>query len=103
MILTYICPLYTANPAVQATRGLINVTSGQYVSIEFYASGLPYITANNVSWTFNGLPLSGGNFTFNERILTILSVNSSHAGNYTFTVNNTVHATTVLIVTGNHN
>lgn len=88
------------NPAVQAKTDTITVLAGTNVSIEFYASGIPFITSNDITWTFNDSVTVTDiiNNNSDRRILVINSANSTHNGVYKMTVNSTVSATTKLTV-----
>ena len=81
----------------------ITVLAGNNVSIEFYASSEPFITSSDITWSFNKTLITAAssnkyNFIFDNRILSIQSVEASDDGEYNITVKDSVSATTRLIV-----
>uniref|UniRef100_A0A1X7UXG4 Ig-like domain-containing protein n=1 Tax=Amphimedon queenslandica TaxID=400682 RepID=A0A1X7UXG4_AMPQE len=91
------------NPAVQSIHENITVFAGNNVSIEFYVSSEPFITSTDITWSFNSALITAAssnkyNFTFDNRILNIQSVDASDAGEYDITVKDNVSATTRLMV-----
>ena len=95
--------MYIANPAVQPIHKNITALAGNNVSIEFYVSSEPFITSTDITWSFNGTLITAAssdkyNFTFDNRILNIQSVDISNDGEYNITVKDSVSATTRLII-----
>ena len=89
MLVVWLCFNLAENPYAIAVEkdGIIDAFVGEDIVVKFYASGLPPLDPDSITWAHDGsTSVSWGSLSSDKRSLTIPNIQLQHAGKYKFRV-----------------